>query len=223
MPIPLLVFAAAAGAGAVGTALAARRFRRPVKLVVLGQRAVGKTRLINSWRGDWSATSPTQAPEKITTISVKTGQKMLTFDKRFLFRKLSDVSGADEGMHSFRPDVSAASAVLYLLDARTLLHEETRAADRAHRADWVRVLEDGHRLKRHATRADRIVLVVTHTDLDPRRDALPSPGYRDLLTVQLAPVRASIGGPERVRVVAGSLADPSGAEALTDDVIRSLL
>lgn len=223
MPVPLLVFAAAAGAGAVSTALVARRARRPVKLVVLGQRAVGKTRLINSWRGDWSSISPTQAPEKITTVSVKTGQKTLTFDKRFLFTKLSDISGADEGMHSLRPDVSAAAAVLYLLDARTLLHEEARQVGRAHRADWVRVLEDGHRLKQHATRAHRIVLVVTHTDLDPRCDALPSPEYRDRLVAQLAPVRASIGGPERVRVVAGSLAEPSGAEALTDDVIRCLL
>ena len=78
---------AVAGAGALSTALAVRRARRAVHLVVLGQRTVGKTRLINSWRGDWSPTRATHVPEKITPITFKTGEKMFRIDKRSYSRR----------------------------------------------------------------------------------------------------------------------------------------
>ncbi|MFC4857253.1 GTPase domain-containing protein [Actinophytocola glycyrrhizae] len=222
MPIPLIIWAAAGAAGTAGAYLARRQVRKPLELAVLGQRLVGKTRLINTWRGEWEPPGRTQAPTKVTPVAVSTGKQVLNVDKKFVFRQLVDISGGDESAKSLGTLLTSAAAVLYLLDARTLAREEQRARWQGQADDWARVQLDASRLVR-ATSARRVVFVVTHSDLDARCDRMSHDDYRDLLARQLADVMATVGDAAKVRLVAGSLVDPPRARALSDSIIEHLL
>jgi hypothetical protein len=222
MPVFLPVLLVVGAVGTVGTVVAHHQLRKPLRLVVLGQRATGKSVLINSWRGEWATPPATNTPVKITRIRMDTGKKILDFEKKFTFRKFSDISGYDERVRTNGDELDRAEAVLYLVKATTLAAEEERPPDRGQHDEWVRVQLDAARLANRATAARRVVIVVTHTDLDPRYGALPPERYCDHVSEQLAHVRAVIG-PDRVRVVAGSLSGPERAAALTDDIIGSLL
>jgi hypothetical protein len=87
----------------------------------------------------------------------------------------------------------------------------------------VRILDDGLRLNRHLGDEDRVVVAVTHTDMDPRVNELGGPSYRTRITQQLAPMTDSIRNPSRIRLVAGSLATEAGAADLSDRIVQGLL
>lgn len=218
--IPVLIFA---GVSAASAAIVRRQLRKPLRLVVLGQRTTGKSLLINSWRGEWATPRATNTPVKITPIRIATGEKVLNVEKKFIFKTFHDISGRDEPITTNGDELDRAEAVLYLIKATTLLDEERRPADHSQHDEWVRVQFDVARLAERATAARRVVIVVTHTDLDPRSDALPWEQYYDHVAKQLANVCAAIGPPEKTRVVAGSLVDPKLADTLTNDIIGSLL
>jgi hypothetical protein len=217
--IPVLVYAGVITAGAI----LKRQLRKPLRLVILGQRATGKSLLINSWQGEWVTPPATNTPVKITPIRIQTGEKVLNIEKKFVFRTFHDISGNDEPITTNGDELDRAQAVLYLVKATTLFDEERRRADRGQGDDWVRVQLDAARLAGRATAARRVVVVVTHTDLDPRSYGVPWEQYRDHVAKQLAHVCAAIGPPDRTRVVAGSLVAPERAATLTNDIIGSLL
>ncbi|GII76673.1 hypothetical protein Sru01_16550 [Sphaerisporangium rufum] len=221
----ILAAAVVAGAGAIGTALFVRKVRRPMKIIVLGQALTGKTTLLNTWMGNWSANFPRTSlnPETVRTIKVETGEKTLLVNKKFIFRNGVDISGRDETMFNFRTDVKAAKAIIYLVDANHLYAEERRPPEHGHADEWVRIIDDGYRIKRYGREADRVVLVVTHTDQDPRHASLGPEEYQAQVWQQLKEVIDAIGAPGRTRVVAGSLATRPAAEELAESVVRSLL
>jgi hypothetical protein len=222
MPI-FVPFLVVAGVSAVGALITREQLRKPLNLVVLGQRVTGKSLLINSWQGTWATPPATNTPVKITRIQVDLGEKILNIDKKFVFKKFHDISGRDDTITTNGKELDRAQAVLYLIKATTLLDEARRPPDRGQHDEWVRVQLDAARLANRALAARRVIIVVTHTDLDPRSAHLPWGEYCDRLTDQLTYVRATIGPPEKSRVVAGSLADEAGAASLTNDIIRSLV
>lgn len=224
MPIPLVAIAVVAGVGALTTTMVARKARQPMKIMVVGQGLTGKSTLINSWRGEWEGDpGRTIHPVKVGTVRVDTGRKVLFVKKKFIFKKVVDVSGRDESMGTFRDEIHAAVAILYLVNANHLRSEALRPAGQPHSAEWVRIIDDGSRLNRHAAGAERIVLVVTHVDQDPRFGELGEAYYHEVVTHQLSEMRSRVGVGERIRVVAGSLASQEGAQKLTDDIVGNLL
>ena len=224
MPIPLVFAAVAAGVGAAGTYLTVREVRKPMAVMVVGQGLTGKTTLIKYWQGEWvSDPLRTPVPEKIATIKINTGRKFVFVEKKFLFKKMVDISGQDEQMANFRSNIQAATVVVYLINAMHLLAEENRPAHFPHDDEWVRLMYDASRLNRHCGRARRIVLAVTHTDLDPRLGYLGESTYHARISGQLATMREKIGDSDRVRIVAGSLASATSALAFSEQIISSLL
>ncbi|HEX6361112.1 GTPase domain-containing protein [Actinophytocola sp.] len=217
--IPVLI----AGFSVASAAILKRQLRKPLRLVVLGQRTTGKSLLINSWQGEWATPPATNTPVKITPIRIDTGEKVLNIEKKFIFKTFHDISGRDEPITTNGNELDRAEAVLYLVKATTLFDEERRTAGHGQHTEWVRVQLDAARLADRATAARRVVIVVTHADLDPRSDTLPWERYCDHVAKQLAHVCAAIGPPDKTRVVVGSLADPERAATLTNDIIGSLL
>lgn len=224
MPIPVVVVAVVAGVSAIGTFLTVRRIRKPLKIMVVGQGRTGKTTLINSWCGEWEEDPlRTPYPVKVGTVKVDTGKKTLFVNKKFIFKKVWDVSGGDEHMHTFRNEIKAAKAIIYLIDARHLHHEEARPPARGHADEWVRIIDDSSRLKRHCENAEQVLLVVTHVDQDPRSERWDRATYQDHVTRQLSDVISKIGNPGRIRVLAGSLKTEESARELSDEIVGNLL
>jgi GTPase SAR1 family protein len=224
MPLPVVVLAVAAGASAAGTWLTVRRVRRPMEIVVLGQHQTGKTVLINSWLGEWEETpGRTHTPVKIGTIKVDTGKKVLFVKKKFIFKKVKDISGRDASMMSIRGQAKVAKVVLYLINAMHLYEEELRPAGQAHADEWVRIVDDSIRIKRHCANAEHILLVVTHVDLDPRFERLDRAEYQALITNQLTGVITTIGNPARIQVKVGSLVPEDRATTLTSELVEAML
>ena len=223
MPLPLLIPLAVAGATAVGSYLAVRQVRQPLRVMILGHSGSGKTTLIRHWRGQWApGADPTHDPEKISTIVLNTGRKVLNVEKKFILRKVTDFSGKDEALHTVRDEVGAATAVVYLVDATHLFLQENRTSAYGQTDAWVRILFDGNRLHRHLSDTDRVVVAVTHTAQDPRVRRLGA-GYQGRIAEQLAPMTESIGNPNRIRLVAGSLGSADAAAELSDRIIAGLL
>src|SRR6185312_8280482 len=219
----LLIPVAVVGVSAAASWLAVRAARRPLRVMVLGHSGSGKTTLIRQWRGEWAPGSlPTPDPVKIANIELDTGRKVLTVEKKFILRKVVDFSGQDESLRTVRDEVAAATAVVYLMHAKRLCEEERRPRGRGHTADWVRLIDDAYRLNRYFPADERVVLAVTHTDLDPRVVELGAAGYQARITAQLAEVSSIIGNPARVKLVAGHLATEDGAAALSERIIAGL-
>ncbi|MFC6092478.1 GTPase domain-containing protein [Saccharothrix lopnurensis] len=221
MPLPVVVLAAVGAVSAVG-AVIARQWHDSRDVVVLGQRAVGKTRLVNSWLGDWSTPEPTRSPSGFTKITLSVEDREQAPPREILLDTVTDVSGGDQGLHTVAAELGRASAVLYLLRADTLLTEERRAPGEEQGEDWERAQLDAARIGGRATAAKRVVFVVTHTDLDPRCARTGSQDYLDLVFGQLSDLRTAAGAPDGVRVVAGSLVDQASATALTGEIIENL-
>lgn len=224
MPIPVIVVAVVAGASAVGTILTVRRIRKPMKIMVVGQGLTGKTTLINSWLGEWQE-DLFRTADRVTvgTIKVDTGKKVLFVKKKFIFKKVLDISGQDESMRTFQNEIKAAKAIVYLIDAKHLRHEEIRPPDQGHADAWVRIIDDGSRLKRHCENAERVLLVVTHVDQDPRFHSWDLATYHAHVTEQLSGVISKIGNPSRTRVVVGSLKTEESAKLLSGKIVENLL
>jgi len=221
MPLPVVVLAAVGAVSAVG-AVIARQWHDPFGVVVLGQRAVGKTTLVNSWLGDGSTPGPTRSPGEFTKVKLSVGNHGQGAPRELVLDTVTDVSGGDQGMHAVAAELARADAVLYLLRADTLLNEERRAPGEAQGEDWERAQLDAARIGGRATAAKRVVFVVTHTDLDPRCARMGPQDYLDLVSGQLSDLRTAAGAPDGVRVVAGSLVDQASATALTGEIVENL-
>ncbi len=224
MPIPVIVVAVAAGASAIGTILTVRRIRRPIKIMVVGQGFTGKTTLINYWLGEWEEDPlRTANPVKVGTVKVDTGKKVLFVKKKFIFKKVLDIGGRDESMRFFQNEIKAAAAIVYLIDERHVYCEDIRPPEQGHADEWVRIIDDGSRLKRHCENAERVLLAVTHVDQDPRFDRWDPAIYQAHVTRQLSGVISKIGNASRTRVVVGSLKTEESAKVLSEEIVGNLL
>jgi GTPase SAR1 family protein len=207
----------AAGSGA---AVAARAF----SLAVLGEPEAGKTTLINSWREADLSESPgrTQAPERYGHIVKRTKAGVLTF------KEVIDVGGHESSLPHWDKLVEQGRWVLYLINANRLYAPE----------GWTE--KERYRLDEHADRISHIIrerekdakipqvgiiVVVTHTDQDPRWSEEPTAAnrYEDEVREQLYRVIMLLGGDSRVRLVCGSLVDQARADQLTDRIAEHLL
>lgn len=150
-------------------------------------------------------------------------EKVLNVEKKFIFKKVKDISGQDESMRGFLDDVKAATAIVYLVNAVDLYQEENRSNGRPHAVEWVRIMDDASRIKRHCGKAKRVVVGVTHTDLDLRFAALGPATYLARVTDQLAPAMAKIDKPGQIAVVAGSLRTEASAAVFAEQVVGKLL
>ncbi|MFD5828586.1 hypothetical protein [Lentzea sp. NPDC060358] len=225
MPLPLIAVGVAALVSAVGAAGAATRryFRQPLGVMVVGQSLTGKTTLLNHWRGEWEDDPlRTLRSVRIAEFEVPTKDKVLGIERYLVFQNVKDVSGLDEAMRGFLDEVKAAAAVVYLVNAVHLHEEEARPAEQPHAAEWVRVLDDAGRIKRHCEKAGKVVIGVTHTDLDPRFAALGPAAYLAAVTEQLAAVLSKTGA-GRTSVVAGSLLTRDSAAEFAEAVVETLL
>ncbi|MDQ3763433.1 MAG: hypothetical protein M3460_17935 [Actinomycetota bacterium] len=71
--------------------------------------------------------------------------------------------------------------------------------------------------------SQRVVLLVTHRDTDPRFRRMSRATYHDLLLSQLASVINALGGPSRVEALpAGSLIIPDEAKEIAENLLRAL-
>lgn len=221
MPIVIIVFAAG---GALGTWLLVRKLRKPVRIVLLGESQSGKTTLLLTWRGEWTPNPPRTMPlgDFVGKIEVKTGDKVLNIEKRFIFPKVTDFSGWDEGVKNAREEIKAARVILYLVTALRLREAENRPAGRLPSAAWQRIELDANRVSAYSEQADRIVLVVTYTDKDPRYEQLGPAAYLTHVEKQLSDFieRTRMNG--RVKIVAGSLATEESAAVLAADVVQAM-
>lgn len=216
MPLPILwLVGAACGAGLSVWAMKRVRAKK-YRLAVLGARRTGKTTLINSWRGTWvTDAGHTQASEVPTTTKLTVEGLRLNFT-------VGDVSGDVHAWPTWADRVQESRYVLYLVDARMLA-----GVRMPHDADPMRVRDDLGVLGRHWLGESRVhlcVLVVTHTDEDPRdpQDRVTA-GYRKLVTDQLSEYILLLGGESKVRVAVGSLRDQASAHLLTQDIVNHII
>lgn len=243
MPIPLIIMniaaraavtGAVAGAAALADAIDRRRHRRtagpPVppakavddtlRLCVLGQSEVGKTTLINAWRGLGvdHVTTRTSVTETHTEVAVAAGHR------RAVVSKLYDVSGLDIAWSQWGRVAGLSSHVLYLINAVGLYDEERRQPGQPPTASWDRIIDDAGQIRMwlEGRPTDLCILVVTHRDVDPRLPMLGWDGYHRHISNQLSAVMHKMGGEGRVRIVTGSLDTDAAAEALTGKILAYL-
>jgi hypothetical protein len=184
-------------------------------LAVLGESEAGKTRLIESWLG----VSPevpagrTQSLKRHGTIPKRNASGEL-----LLFTEVFDVSGDRDALPDWDMLVDQGRWILYLINAQRLVEQPVDLQRLAEDADLIR---GNIRRREQSANVTKVgtVLVVTHTDLDPRSRA---DGYEALLSEQLDQVLLRFGGDLRVRLVSGSLATQADADRLTERITGQL-
>lgn len=203
-----------------------------MRIMVVGQRESGKTTLLETWTGQWTSPEtgiPTTRPLKYETIKVDIGRtNFLGFNWRLTLRRCIDISGGQETMREFSADMSRARAVLYLLDARHLVSEEERQREEretgrpsAQSKEWERIISDASRIKRFSTRVHRILIVVTHTDMDPRAKRLTKAEYTDLIKEQLYQMTRDMEA-AYIDTIAGSMDTLENAKSLSLEIAEWL-
>jgi GTPase SAR1 family protein len=186
------------------------------RLAVLGESGAGKTTLINSWRGTW------EANPRHTLTPVDHGDVRLIRDgQAMIFKEVTDVGGHTHQQFLWDDLMAQNRHVLYLVDARRLAPSPT---GRYEFDSSFRLVDDADRIgKALETEANpRSIVVVTHTDLDPRWDAGDPGRYEGIVRLQLEQVILLLGGDRQVRLVSGSLVDQAGADTLTDRITEHL-
>jgi hypothetical protein len=191
-----------------------------LRLAVLGPQEVGKTTLINFWRGRGvnSSNGHTQWRDRHGSVQLAVNGRTLTLIK------LDDVSGSEKQWSSWGEAADGSRFVLYLVNALTLAAEERRDRREPPAREWDRVEDDAGQIRPLLERGpvELCLLVVTHTDLDPRLAALGESGYHQHVSDQLDPIVFKLGGDRRVRLVTGSLATDADAEAVTAQIMAHL-
>jgi len=191
--------------------------RRDYRIAVLGARESGKTTLINSWRGKWAdgAYQPTQASELIEK------QKYTAEGFRLRFLDLEDMSGDLDGWPNWENRAKESRYVLYLVDARALAGQFARN----YRKNWRRLEDDAGLIAdwMEQGKAELCLMVVTHTDQDPRLRKLGQNAYQEAIVSQLDPLMLKIGGPRTVHIVVGSLKTLPAAQKLTSLIMERII
>jgi GTPase SAR1 family protein len=187
-------------------------------LVVLGPEAVGKTTLLNSWRGIWDEGRkhrPTQAMRPVGTARLKAG------GQRLMLPDLQDVSGRKTSYTVWETQARQAQVIVYLVNAEHLYKYEQAGG---FTKEWGRIQDDAGQIGRwlREGNADRCIVVVTHCDTDPRFVDLDERRYLDCVESQLANTVARLGGEGKVRIVTGCLDTRENAERLTDRLAEQL-
>lgn len=210
--IPILL-----GGIAVSAVVAYRLRRKHYRLAVLGVSETGKTTLINSWRGEWIDGDPgrTQAP-------VNYGRVKLTVDGfRLSFDSLTDVGGHTHQWPDWTDRLHESRYLLYLVDARQLVWMGRYGFDK----DWYRLEDDAGQIRGilESKGAYLCIIVVTHTDEDPRTSEYDSDTYLDIVRKQLDPIILRLGGDGQVRLVVGSLQSQQSADSVTSRIMAHIL
>ncbi len=232
MPIPLIVYPIATRLAVMAAEAWQQRRERlhqavadtsagdRLRLAVLGPSEVGKTTLINAWRGRGvnSSTGHTQVRERYERVELDVNGRKLTLVK------LDDVSGSDRRWSSWQESVDGSRFVLYLVNAQALLAEERRSRGQPATPGWDRIEDDADQIRPwlDSGPAELCLLVVTHRDLDPRFAALGESGYHRNVLDQLDPIILKLGGDGRVGLVTGSLDTNEAAWALTAKIMAHL-
>lgn len=222
MPLPIIIGAYVGAAAALGAYAAWRNRRQSVYLVVLGASMSGKTTLINSWRGEWVT------DYNRTQSTVDHGRIKVTANgQRITFVKIKDFSGAEDQYDQWGAAAQEGTYLVYLVHADVLVNEEDRARQGRlpHPSRrWRRLLDDVGQINPWLRdgKAQRCVIVVTHTDQDPRRERLGADRYHEHVREQLAEVVLRLGGEAKVRVITGSLATLDAAAETTDRIMAGL-
>ncbi|SDH27150.1 hypothetical protein SAMN05421505_11391 [Sinosporangium album] len=212
MALPVIIIAGIA----ISSFLAWKLRRKKFRLAVLGARCTGKTTLIESWRGTW-----VEDPDR--TLIPKTYDKTkLTVDGlRLTFVKLGDLSGEVNSWPQWEDRVKDSRYLLYLVDARMLA-----GLPMSEERTWYRVEDDAGQISSNWLKASLVhlcLLVVTHTDEDPRQAGLSAGAYHDLIARQLDPIVLRMGGDRLVRTVIGCLKDPKSAEETTSKIMKHIV
>lgn len=186
--------------------------------MVLGPEAVGKTTLLNSWRGRWQdglTYQPTQAIRPLGTA------RLATDGHRLMLPDLHDLSGRTTSYAVWEKQVQRAQAIVYLVNAQHL-HAYERAD--GFTVEWGRIRDDAGQIGpwMQAANVDRCIVAVTHRDKDSRFTELGEQGYLDTVEDQLAPIVSKLGGDGKVKIVTGSLDTRANAEKLTDRIMEQL-
>jgi GTPase SAR1 family protein len=208
------------GGAAITSVIVWRRLRRrKYRLAVLGAQYVGKTTLINSWRGEWIADEAD--PGRTSAMKLYSKTKLTSEGLRLTFTKLGDVGGGIDSWPQWKDRAKESRYVLYLVDARALAgyldHQKGR--------NWYRLADDAGLISGwfQDSRVELCLMVITHTDEDARLAELGDGPYRDLVMTQLDPLILKLGGPRTVRVVVGSLKRLKDAEAVTTQIMREII
>lgn len=205
-----------AGSAAISAYALWKIRRREYRIAVLGARYSGKTTLINSWRGEWIADpGRTQAAQKYEKV------KLTTEGLRLKFTNLADVSGSIDAWPQWQDRTKESRYVLYLVDARVLSGELESIEYR----NWQRLEDDAGQIAGwiNEGKAELCLMVVTHTDEDPRLAKLGQDGYHDCVVKQIDPLMLRLGGPRRVRIVVGSLKTQATAQLVTTLIMREII
>jgi hypothetical protein len=212
---PQVVFGALRVANAIWPADGGPDPAGTFSVAVLGESESGKTTLIKSWLGE----TPEIPPGRTQTLTrYGTVPKVNSAGELLLFTEVFDVSGDRDNLPDWDMLVDQGRWILYLVNAQRLVEQP---------ANLQRLLEDadliGGRIREREAAGPvakvGTVIVVTHTDLDPRSRA---GNYGSILSEQLDQVLLRFGGDLRVRLVSGSLTSRESTDRLTDEITRQL-
>ena len=199
--------------------------RKLYRLVVLGPEAVGKTTLLNWLRGTWHED---ELYEPTLALGASSTARVTSNGDRLMLPDLRDLSGKAEAYPVWEERAERADIVVYLVNAVHLYAYQQAVPAVTENwpqiaADWQRIVDDASQIEPWLW--DRCIVVVTHRDMDPRfaEAAEPNEGaYLATVEKQLGPIVNSLGGPRRVRLVAGSLNSRANAKKLTNRIMEQL-
>ncbi|MGW2788161.1 GTPase domain-containing protein [Streptomyces populi] len=198
--------------------------RKLYSLVVLGPEAVGKTTLLNSWRGTWQPDGPYRPTQATRTLGTA---RLAANGRRVMLPELKDVSGRDTALTQWQEQTQLAQVVVYLVNAEHLVkceRERATVEEYDQVEEYGRILDDAGQISRwrDAGGAEKCIVAVTHCDMDSRFAELGEQEYLGRVEKQLDPVVYKLGGPGLVKIVTGSLDTRGNAQQLTDRIVEQL-
>lgn len=177
------------------------------KIAVLGARGVGKTTLLSFLsKGEL----PSEYMQTVVTESVK-GNRFSMADLKLDLKETSDVSGGHDAVEEWRRIHDSSDIVLYLANA-TELDRRRIERDLGKIESWRAARE----------KKPKLMVVVTHLDLDPAYVATPAAkqgDYRDRFVAENLDSGLHALS-ERPQIIMGSLRDSESAAKVVAQVIK---
>ncbi|MGQ9951319.1 ADP-ribosylation factor-like protein [Pseudomonas aeruginosa] len=177
------------------------------KVAVLGARGVGKTTLLGFLsKGEL----PSEYIQTLVTESVK-GNRFSMADLKLDLKETSDVSGGHDAVEEWRRIHNASEIILYLVNASDLDRRRLER-DLGKIESW----------RKECAKKPKLLVIVTHLDLDPEYVKTPSSkrgDYRDRFVKEHMDAGLS-GLSERPQIIMGSLKDRDSAARVVADLIK---
>lgn len=188
------------------------------KVTILGERGTGKTHLFHFLQHGKIPKGyiPTESLNKKENFTTKIKSSV---GKNVAFEDSVDVSGDDTFLNVWRDSCENADWIIYLLRADKVMASDMTSLNRIE-ADAAYISEC---LVERKVQPEKIVIVGTHCDLDPRYKNGFESKYQDAFRRSRCIERLDcffVGKPRPV-ILAGSLRDDAGAQRILNEIGKS--